>query len=210
MNRCKFCGAVLEGQINYCPNCGKNVNKTPSKRFLKKQEKAKNFKVNYDACLYRRSYKVFSILFLIIGIISTLFYLDKFLELALEKVEWAANYRDAINNVFNIYDRVNEWVPFDTVEKLSFVFLVPAVCLLLSIISLFTKKFSWGALFYKLSAIFGSVFFIVMLLVEGIVPFAVSEDIVKLIVENEKIITIVGASLAGAFFVLGILFSFHF
>ena len=209
MNRCKFCGEVLEGSVAFCSNCGKSTSKTPSKRFLKKQEKEKNFKVNNDARLYRVSYKIFGFLFLLAGLVATVFYLPYFLELAFsEKV--VTKYMEIINKAGGILDKVYEWLPFTEIGELNLVFIVSAVALVLSIFSLFTKKFSGGALLYKLSAIFGLIFFMIVSMVSGIVPFTVPESFLELIVENEKIITIVGASLAGGFFLLGIIFSFKF
>lgn len=210
MNKCKFCGEVLEGEVNYCHNCGKSTKKTPSKRYLKKQEKAKNAKVNYDARLYRVSYKLFSGLFILVGLIACVFYAHYFLSGALENLELTADYINIINKG-DIHTKVNDFLPFIEISKLNFVFLVVCISLVLSVFSLFTKKFSWGSLFYKLSAISGLVFFfIAFVLVWEMVPFAVPENLITLLNDNSEMITYVAAGLSLGFLVLGILFSFHF
>lgn len=211
MEKCKFCGEVLETDFKYCPYCGKDVTKQPSKKFLKKQEKEKNFVVNNDARLYRVSYRLFGTLFLIVGLLAIALYGQWFLAMGLEKLEWATNFTDVVNKVGNISDKMETWVPFMiTIDKeFTFIFIVAACAIVLSIFSLFTKKFSWGAFFYKMSAIFGVIFFIITLMVMGIVPFEVPESILEFIVENMKMITYIGSGITLFFFVLGLLCSFN-
>ena len=44
MERCKYCGEVLEYGAQFCHACGKTTKKEPSKRFLKKKAKEENKK----------------------------------------------------------------------------------------------------------------------------------------------------------------------
>ncbi len=211
MERCKFCGEVLETDYKFCPYCGKDVTKAPSKRQLKKQEKEKNFVVNNDARLYRVSYRIFGTLFFIVGLLAIALYGQWFLAVALEKAEWATKFTDVINKAGNISTKMEKWVPFlITIDKeFTFVFIVSACALLLSIFSLFTKKSSFGAVCYKLSAIFGTIFFIVTLMITQFVPFEVPASVLEFILENEKMIIYIGSGLALGFFVLGLLGSFN-
>ena len=207
MKRCNFCGEVLEGSIKYCPSCGKNVNAKPSKRYLKKQEK-KN-KVNYDARLYRLSYAIFAGIFILVGLVSAFFYAHYFLTEAFGE-EVAYDYFNAVN-FGDIWFKVNELLPFlNEKGEISFVFIIAVVSLSFSLISLFTKRFSWGAFFYKLSAIFGILSFICYLMIYEHVPFNLSDDFVGKLYDNQKNIIITGAALSGTAYVLGIVFSFHF
>ncbi len=212
MERCKFCSEVLESDFKYCPYCGKDVNKKPSKKFLKKQEKEKNFVVNNDARLYRVSYRIFGVLFFIVGLLAMALYGQYFLGFALEKPEWATKLTDIVNKAGKISDRMNKWVPYEIVmadcleKEYTFVLIICACALVLTLLSLFTRKFSWGAFFYKLSALFGTLYFAVRYI--GTVPFEVPEAILKFIEENYKMLTYIGAGASVGFFVLGLLFSF--
>ena len=206
MERCKFCGEVLEYNSQYCPVCGKSTKKEPSKRFLKKKAKEDAFEVNYDARLYRVSYRVFGVIFLLLSLIAFAFY-GQYLFIALGKLDIAQKFVDGVDKVFGINTKVNKALPFVVVgqSKVSFLLVFYGVALLLSICSLFTKKrASLGATMYKLSAIISIAYMIFNML---LLSFLSNVNITEMV---EKIVTYVCAGLSLLFFIIGFIASFNF
>lgn len=206
MERCKFCGEVLEYNSQYCPVCGKSTKKEPSKRFLKKKAKEDAFEVNYDARLYRVSYRVFGVIFLLLSLITFAFY-GQYLFVALGKLDIAQKFIDGVDKVFGINTKVNKALPFIVVgqSKVSFLLVFYGVALLLSICSLFTKKrASLGATTYKLSAIISIGYMIFNML---LLSFLSNVNITEMV---EKIVTYVCAGLSLLFFIIGFIASFNF
>ncbi len=172
MDRCKFCGEVLEYNSKFCPVCGKDTSKEPSERFLKKKEKKDAFKVNHDARNFKISNIIFGCLFITLPLILMIFYGQYvFKGFGLDNV--ANNYEKAINKVFEINKTVNEILPYENLSggvAVSFLLIFYFAAMALTIGSLFTKKTSLGAIMYKSSALLSLLFLVFVQVMKCFAP----------------------------------------
>lgn len=203
LTRCKFCREVLEYDTKFCPNCGKNTSKTPSKKFLKERDKRDAFQVNNDAKLYRVSYKIFAVIFLILSLVSFAFY-GQYLFKSFGNEDLAIEFVSVVDKAFGINTTINDILPYNQ-GALSFFFVICAGALVLTFFSLFTKKrASKSATFYKLATLIGLLF---------IVAEHVLKEFLKLEFVESDIFNYVRYGVAGlslVFFVLAFIFGFWF
>jgi len=190
MERCKYCGEVLEYGAHFCPVCGKSTEKEPSKSFLKKKAKKDAFKVNYDARLDRLSYRIFAPIFLILSVVLFLFYGHYFLDvIGVDKFA---------TKLAKLGKSIREAVPYSG-DGISLLLVFYAGAILFTVVSFFTRRNSLSAIMYKCSALLSASWLLVELLIGG----SLSESAVEIICYVVAGITLVT-------FIIGFVASFNF